>query len=128
MNCPVGLVNWTQQSSIAVSWITTLLGTAGIGEADGAVEGFLDGRWELAEAGVAPVATVRPAAAAPPRRDAPQLRRRTRTTAMARVQLGGRRSFSLIAVAGSKTSAALMAVGAPCTASYSLINSSSSAP
>jgi hypothetical protein len=71
MNCPVGLVNWTQQSSIAVSWITTLLGTAGIGEADGAVEGFLDGRWELAEAGVAPVATVRPAVAALTRRYAP---------------------------------------------------------
>ena len=47
---------------------------------------------------------------------------------MARLQLGRRRSLILIGVAGSKTSAALIAWGAPCRASYSRISSSSSAP
>ena len=45
-----------------------------------------------------------------------------------RVQLGPRRSFSLIGVAGSNTSAALIASGAPCVVSYSWISGSESTP
>ena len=47
---------------------------------------------------------------------------------MARLQLGLRRSFSLIGVDGSKTSAAVIAWGAPWVASYSRISGSGSAP
>ena len=47
---------------------------------------------------------------------------------MARLQLGRRRSLILMGVAGSNTSAARIACGAPCRASYSRISSSSSAP
>ena len=47
---------------------------------------------------------------------------------IATLQLGERRSLSLIGVAGSKTSAALIAWGAPCVASYSWISGSGSIP
>ena len=53
---------------------------------------------------------------------------RASTMIIARLQLGERRSFSLIGVAGSKTSAALIAWGAPCVVSYSWISGSESAP
>ena len=56
MNAPSGLVNSTQQSSMAVRWITTVwLACVGVG--DGVGEGAVDlaGRWPpwAAAAGVA---------------------------------------------------------------------------
>ena len=49
-------------------------------------------------------------------------------SAMAALQFGRRRSRILIGVAGSKTSAAEMARGAPCVWSYSLMSGSGSTP
>ena len=50
------------------------------------------------------------------------------TTPTIRDRLGERRSRILIGVDGSKTSAALIAPGGPCSASYSLISGTGSVP
>src|SRR6202161_1192896 len=50
------------------------------------------------------------------------------TTTTIRLRLGERRSRILIGVDGSNTSAARIAPGAPCSASYSLISGSAGVP
>ena len=65
---------------------------------------------------------------APTARYTPYPTTRASTMIIARLQLGERRSFSLIGVAGSKTSAALIAWGAPWVVSYSWISGSESIP
>src|SRR5215831_20905449 len=110
---------------MAVSWITTVrLAWVGVTEGVGAGDAA-DGRllgWLAAAAawcGDVTAATTR---------YAPYPRSRASTTIIARLQLGERRSFSRIGVAGSNTSAALIACGEPCVASYSWISASESVP
>src|SRR5215475_15209181 len=95
---------------MAVSRMTTLwlVGVAaeGVGEAGaGAVDGWWVGG--AAAAGWCGEATAATA------RYTPYPRTRTSTMIIAMLQFGERRSFSLIGVAGSKTSAALIAWGEP---------------
>src|ERR1022692_2036889 len=124
---PLAVLSWTQQSSTAVRWITTARSAAGRGEWLG--DGRADGRCVCLGAGPpAPCAAIRETF------DDGHAWYTTKPTisasasAMAALQLGPRRSFSLIGLDGSKTSAAVIACGAPCAVSYSRMSASGSAP
>src|SRR5262245_11741120 len=111
---------------MAVSRMTTRwLTWAGVGVGVVGAAAAVDGWWL---GGAAAVAWPPGEVTAATTRYAPYPSSRASTTIIARLQLGPRRSFSLIGVAGSKTSAALIAWGAPCVVSYSWISGSEATP
>src|ERR1700678_4323327 len=125
----LALLSSTQHSDTAVSWITTSSGSAdtvgfGDGEAFGDVRTAVACGVELAETPA--LADLCPWPSTYLYEAYPMMPSRTTMTIMLR--LGERRSLILIGVDGSKTSAAEMLPGVPCSASYSLISGTGSRP
>ena len=118
------LVSRTQQSSTAVSWITT---SCEVGVGDGCAVGFALAVGRVRRGGG------RRGLGAPPlwcdtSRYVPNPMMASSTTATIMLRLGERRSRILTGLDGSNTSAALIVPGGPCSASYALISGTGSVP
>src|SRR6266700_7213448 len=109
MKVPSGLVNSTQQSLIAVRWMTTWWLTGG-GVGEGVPPAAL---WDGPGLWFAPVACGWDDGPDATTRYTPYPRTTASTMNMATLQFGERRSFSLIGVDGSKTSAAVITCWVP---------------
>src|SRR5690349_20515356 len=103
-----GLVSRTQQSSVAVSWITTLC-VVGVGDGCAVGLALAVGLCVGAANGLVPG----PPLSCDTSRYAPNPMMASNTTATIRLRLGERRSRILMGVDGSNTSAALIVPGGP---------------
>src|SRR5258708_1252259 len=132
MCVPFAVVSWTQQFRVAVRWITTSFAYAC---ATGKAVDFGCARCLFAglRVVVPRCCDVTPEEAGAAFDDDTRWYTTKATssasaTTMAALQFGLRRSLILIGVAGSKTSAAVIACGPPCVWSYSRTSGSGSAP
>src|SRR5258708_18660563 len=133
MCVPFAVVSWTQQFRVAVSWITASFAYAC---ATGKAVDFGCARCLFAglRVVVPRCCDVTPEEAGAAFDDDDTRWYTTKATSsasattMAALQFGLRRSLILIGVAGSKTSAAVMACGAPCAWPYSRTSGPASAP